>query len=403
MPAPRVTRLFAALALLALAACSGGLRAAPTLTPDPDLALTAAALFPTPVPTPAPTPTPVARGDASEEIAALLGAIESAVLMHDLEGYLAMVDLSDPVFALEHTRWAEDWVRRAGLNRFDLSVRNLTIEDDRATGDLHVAWTTILEREVSRGADFPVRFLRGEDGRWRYAGEFWLTSETGHFRVHAAPGLGGVARQVIDSLPAVYAHVTASLGHTPAGVSEIKLYDNPWDLIATTRLSITDPISGWNEPGESLKLVASDAPGEATLAHEFTHFVMFDMAGTTRGRWPWWLAEGVSEYVASHFWTVSQRNSRLEQVQDWRRTTGLAAWESISVFETTPRSLWPYVYPQGYAFVRYVSETYGDQARNAWLRAMATEMDLAAATESALGLSFGALSEGFLGWLDAQG
>lgn len=386
-----------------LAACGVEVGSAPTLTPNPGLPATAAALFPTRVPTVAPTATPVARGDDGEQIARLLGSLENAVITGDLATYRSLVDLeTDPIFGLEHGRWIDD-LARVRAHRFDLTVRNLTVSGDEATADLNLAWSTLGATTVSLGADFPARFRRGADGQWRYAGEAWAAPiETDHFRIRAMPGLEALAAALPDVLPGVYARVTEVLDYEPGAVSEIKLYDNPWALIATVRLSLTREIAGWNEPGEALKLaVESEPPGEALLAHEFTHFVMFDMAGTTRGAWPWWLSEGMAEYAASGYWTLTDRNRRIAQVKDLRDRAGLPDWDDLAVFETTPESLWPYAYSMGYAMVAYVTEAHGDAGRIAWVRGMAAG-DLETATQAALGLSFADLDAAFLAWLDGR-
>jgi hypothetical protein len=52
--------------------------------------------------------------------------------------------------------------------------------------------------------------------------------------------------------------------------------------------------------------------------------------------------------------------------------------------------------------VRYVSESYGDEERNAWLAAMATEMKIDDATPAFLGVSFDELDAGFRHWLTIQ-
>ncbi len=392
------------LALTLLAACGVEVGSAPTLTPDPGLPATAAALFPTRAPTAAPTATPVARGDDSEAIARLLGTLENAIVTGDLATYRSLVDLeTDPVFGLEHSRWIED-LERVRAHRFDLTVRNLTISGDEATADLNLAWSTLSALTVSLGADFPAVFRRGADGQWRYAGEAWATTiEAPHFRIRAMAGLEDLAAAIPDVLPGVYARVTEVLDDEPGATSEIKLYDNPWALIATVRLSLTREISGWNEPGEALKLaVEAEPPSESLLAHEFTHFVMFDMAGTTRGAWPWWLAEGMAEYASSSFWTLTDRNRLIAQVSAARRTGRLPAWDALAVFETTPESLWSYAYSMGYAMVQYVTDTYGDAGRIAWVRGMA-EGDLETATQAAFAVSFDALSDAFLAWLDSRG
>ncbi len=43
------------------------------------------------------------------------------------------------------------------------------------------------------------------------------------------------------------------------------------------------------------------AAPEAAVAHEFTHFLEFEMAGTARSRLPWWLSEGLAVYVANDY------------------------------------------------------------------------------------------------------
>ncbi len=401
---PRFFALSVCLAALLLTACGVSPGSLPTLTPDPALPATAAALFPTAVPTSAPTPTPLAAGGASEAIARLLRAMQSAVITRNPDAYLALVDLSDPVFALEHTRWVEDWNSALGaVLRYELALRNLTVSADgrEAAADLTVNWTS-LQGNVSRGADFPARFTLGEDGLWRYAGERWATMlETDHFLLRAMPGLERRMEQVAAFLPQVYARVTEALGYEPAGRLEIKLYNNPWSLSATTRLSLTEEIAGWNEPGEALKIVGAQADDEGLIAHEFAHYLTFDMAGTTRGGYPWWLSEGISRYAESLFRPEADRNAWLAAVRDRRRAQGLVAWEDMAVFERTPEALWPFAYLQGYAFIAYVTETRGAEVRNAWIRAMATG-DLESATQTALDVSFGDLDRGFRAWLDAS-
>ncbi len=88
---------------------------------------------------------------------------------------------------------------------------------------------------------------------------------------------------------------------------------------------------------------------------------------------------------------------RLEE----RRTNGLIDWNDLAEFESTPESLWRYAYTQGYAFMAYLTDTYGEAARNAWMRGM-VDGTLEAATEATFEMPFNELNAGFLAWLDAQ-
>ena len=167
-----------------------------------------------------------------------------------------------------------------------------------------------------------------------------------------------------------------------------------------TLLSLPD-IHGWNEPGEALKvrldpLVPSLTPA---IAHEFTHFAVFDRADTQRSRMPWWLDEGLATFVAVPYDAPGRGDERLATVREWADEGSLADWSLMSVFETTPQNLWQYVYSQGYALVRFVTETYGADQRNVWLAIMATESEIDPATVDALGLTFSELAADFEAWL----
>lgn len=397
----------ALLAVLVLAACGVDPESVPTFTPDPGLRVTAAVLFPTPQPTITPTPTVVARADAGGEIARLLGQLQMAVITRNGGSYLAHVDLSDPLFALEHRRWAESWQTvGVAVTRFEMSVRNLGVDDGTATGDLSLLWSVRLPGEVTRGADFPARFTRADDGSWLYAGEVLVPvdSAADGYRVLVQPGLEAVGATVAAMLPGVADHVHRSLGYAPSGaeVGAFKLYDNPWTLLATVSLRLGGEIDRWNAPGEAIKLLATVPIDETRLAYELTFQVLYALAGDDApGQIPWWAAEGAAQVVASQYWSFTDRNRALRQAQDWQATTGLAAWDEISDAAAIPASLTGYPPVQGYAMVRYITETYGQDARNDWLRAL-LDNPLEAATTAVFEIPFAELSEGFLAWLAAQ-
>lgn len=341
----------------------------------------------------------VAQVDADQEaLHTLVDAMTNAILSQDRDTYMTYVDFSDPIFLREHTYWINDWMDNDPLDRFVMALADITVTGDTATASLTITWA--YQADVSyREAEFPALFTRADDGAWRYAGGAWHTIETAHFLVHVFPGMEPVAEELILMLPDVYDHATTSLNHVPDAPMHIKLYDHVDDLGAMIALSLP-PIRGWNEPGESLKMLVKpgEKPSAATLAHELTHFLTFDMAGTTSGNYPWWVSEGIAEYVASHYWTQEYLADRMEIVQFLAETGQLAPWEHITDFESTPVELWRYVYPQGYVFVRYVTEVYGKDARNEWLWAMAGESLLEQATTAAFGVPFETLDAGFLSW-----
>jgi hypothetical protein len=327
--------------------------------------------------------------------------MQTAVRASDKDAYLALVDLSDPVFALEHTRWADDWAGPNPLAEYSLQLANVEIDGQTAAGELAVSWA-LKANNTPRTATFAALFSHSS-GRWLYAGEDWVSTQVEHFTVLVAPGLEATVPSIVADLPGIFDHVTTSLEYAPAASMEIKVYADAPALVANTLLSLPD-IHGWNEPGEALKLRPdSEIPSlSPAIAHEFTHFVVFDRAGTHRSLMPWWLDEGLATYVAGAYESPQRGKERLARVIEWQAADELAAWASMAVFEETARELWTFVYPQGYAMVRYVTEVYGSETRNEWLAAMATEMVIDDATPAILGVSFRKLDVNFRHWLARQ-
>jgi hypothetical protein len=327
--------------------------------------------------------------------------MQAAVLAGDRYGYLALVDPSDPVFALEHARWADDWAGPGPVDEYSLQLADVEISGEAATGQLSVRWSLEADNTL-RSASFAARFTHGS-GSWLYAGEDWVSTEVEHFKVLVAPGLEETVPSIVADLPGIFDHVTTSLDYVPAASMEIKVYADAGALVANTLLSLPD-IGGWNEPGEALKLrLDPENPSSSpAIAHEFTHFVVFDRAGTHRSLMPWWLDEGLATYVAEAYESPGRGEERLATVIEWQAGDELAPWASMALFEETARDLWQFVYLQGYAMVRYVTEEYGAEKRNAWLAAMATEKVIGEATPAILGVTFRKLDANFRRWLISQ-
>jgi hypothetical protein len=356
------------------------------------------------VPTPAPTTNltrPPGSLSPSAEIGFLVESMAANVRIGNRTDYLALVDLIDPGFAREHSRLADEWSGLHPVPDYTLRVEDLEIEGATATGSLTATWTNF--EGDARTATWLGSFGRGGSGSsgWRYAGEVWETTDVPHFEIRIAPGLDAELPRVTEDLPAVYDHVTDALDYVPGAPLVIKLYADGPALAANTLLSLPD-IRGWNEPGEALKLRVDPEDPYMTpvIAHEMTHFASFDRAGTKRTKMPWWLDEGLASYVARKFDTIqSDSDPALETVAAWLADGTLVEWDRMAVYETTPMELWRNVYPQGYAMVRFVTQRFGRDSRNAWLAKMATEMDIEAATPAVLGLSFDDLDSAFREWL----
>lgn len=351
-----------------------------------------------------------AQTDDIAEIEALVDNMEAAVLAGDGETYRSYVDFSDENFSYEHNNWIRDWAEadEDWLTKFSLKVSNLRLEDNNtAIGIMHLEWATIYEHNQGALASYAVQFVYDEEAEtWLYAGEYWITTATEHFLVHATPGLEDMAGWLIPLLPEIYDEATENYGHVPQRAMEIKIYNSAEALVGNTVMSL--PLfRGWNEPSESLKIIASD-PQALTMivAHEFTHFLTFDQANHMQPRIPWWLNEGIAQYIAEPFDERGDQfylDYRLLPVKEWTETDTLADWSQMSDFWNTDVAYWQYAYPQGYAFVRFVTEIYGPEIRNAWLASMAVDMDIEEATQFHFDMSFAELEARFRGWIVMMG
>jgi hypothetical protein len=316
---------------------------------------------------------------------ARLASMETAVLDGDAAAYLANIDAADPEFMHEQKNWAAD-LKPHTPEDFDLAITEAVVSGDSADAELTMSWTMPGGRP--RSVEYPVRFVRapGEAG-WLYCGERWETVEGDGVLALCAGGLGPAGQKVVEAFPAVRAHVQEGFELTVDRVQKVKLYASMAHLQASIYLSYTDGLGGWNEPGESIKIVASRDPGSFNLllAHEFGHVCTFEMGPDAAGM-PWWALEGVAELAAERFSGGRDRTDRY--IRGLAEAGELGTWSEMADFRNTPQRQYHLVYPQGHHMVGYISDRFGRAARNQWLREMAQGRSVDEASVAALGLSF---------------
>jgi len=217
-------------------------------------------------------------------------------------------------------------------------------------------------------------------------------------RVKYFPGFEDVAARIVQVLPDVRDHVDEGFGGRIDRVQEVKLYPNMKHLQESIYLSYTDGLSGWNEPGESIKLLVSPRSSasrlRSLLAHEYGHVATFEF-GPHANDMPWWVLEGVAELSSERF-AGGGRDADAMVIQ-WSRRDRLSAWDDLADFHTvqasTRRDLQAQVYKQGQHMLGYISERFGREGRNKWLRAMSQGKTIDEATRETLGMSFADLDE----------
>jgi hypothetical protein len=324
----------------------------------------------------------------------LVSKMQTAILAQDKSSYLELVDLSDPIFKVEHSRFIDDWMQNLVRQlELDLVLQAVTAFDARGL----ITWkyqNKDGERITSR---YNAKFVKLE-GKWRYAGEYWLHLKAEKIDVLFMPGLNSQAQAVLEALPEIIKHVATNLEFQSQNSTTIKIYDSQESITQNVGLSWT-VFGGWNEPDEAIKVSSYQGNGipSSLLAHEMTHNYAFEHFGSHR--FPWWLDEGLAEYVASRYWSESKLSKRLNTVSNWATYNMLEPWENISDLNATPTQLWDFVYVQGFAFVHYLSTIYGEGTRNRWLSEISSGKSLTQAAQIAFGKSFEQVNQDFRTWL----
>ncbi|AFZ69082.1 peptidase MA family metallohydrolase [Deinococcus peraridilitoris] len=339
-------------------------------------------------------PLALAQVNERASVEQVVREMEATISRGDGPAYLRLVDLREPVFAAEHRNFVRDWQSKPPKS-LTITASNIAVEDAVAYADLRWAWR---REETARSATFAAEF-RKVNGAWRYAGERWNEVQVGGARVLWQDQQEATARAMASELGALQSQVARELGFPAAPQPVLKLYSSSEALSASVQLSL-QPVAGWNEPGEAVKLARPGWPGSrSTLLHELTHHAVFERYGAGQARLPWWLHEGIAQYVASTGWPATQRETYLQRSANWQKRGELPEFSRLAVFESTPDALWGYVYAQGYAFVRFAVELHGMGALTDFMERVARGADLGEASTASFGKSFEAMDEAFRLWL----
>jgi hypothetical protein len=335
---------------------------------------------------------------------ALAQALQAAARAGDAPAYRALLAPSG-TFAVEGSNFAADLARRP---QPDVTYRLTDVREAgaQASARLNLSWSRV-SGELSR-ATLPVQ-LRRVDNVWRYAGEAFDTVPVAGATLLALQGggLAGRAAPLAALLPRAAAQVETTLGlKVPANVT-VKVYPDAAALSASVALSM-QPVSGWTEPGEAIKLVLPDlkqAGAEAqalrTLSHEFAHAAVVTALGEGQIRVPWWLHEGLAERVAQTFWTPATRR----RVQEDAARFAAGNWvplADLADFNKVAEGNWAHTYRQGFGVVEFLAATRSPDAPLRLARAFAATGQADAAARAVGFASFGALETGARSWLSTE-
>ncbi|MEZ6241967.1 MAG: hypothetical protein R3B57_02895 [Phycisphaerales bacterium] len=357
-----------------------------------------------------------ARGDddaaALAGIQTLLIEMSEAVTAGDIGDYLSHIAPEDVTYLTEQRNWAAD-LRDHPVHDFVIRLvdpSKLTVsEHGWAVGEVEMRWR-LGEFEPRHSVKFPARFVPAGaiDGAWFFGGESWrVVYDDRHgapCRALAPDGLESVALQIVEVLPSVRERVDEMFGIDNQREVQVKVYESVEHLQASIYLSYEEPLGGWNEPGEAIKLLAGPSLGAMNLrhllAHEYGHAATFTL-GERVDDAPWWTLEGVAE-LASDRAGGQSGGARARMVRDWKARGVLKDWDQLDDFRGEANMYAQWVYVQGWSMLRYITDRFGDGARNDWMTLLVSGEPLEGATRQALGTSFADLDRAWRGSIDAN-
>ncbi|WP_027460025.1 hypothetical protein [Deinococcus murrayi] len=339
----------------------------------------------------------------------LAGALQAAARAGDAAAYRSLL-APGGTFTAEGAGFAADLARRPPRD-VTYTFRDVREEGAGATATLDLVWTRV-PGEVRR-VSLPVRLVRA-GGVWRYAGEALtpVLTETGTLLALSVPGLAQDAAFLAPLLPRAAREVERVLGLPVPPGAVVKVYPDAERLSATVYPSL-QPVSGWNEPGEAIKLVLPGGPpaqAEATalrvLAHEFAHLAVGAAAGQAGGaagdgRIPWWLHEGLANFAARAFFSESSWRAGQDRANAYARA-GWVPLAELADFPAVPEAWWDHAYRQGLGVVEFLAGQAGVGAPWQLAQAFARTGDRDRAAREVGFASFAALEREARAWLAAR-
>jgi hypothetical protein len=335
----------------------------------------------------------------AQRVRSVIESMQSAIDRLDSGAYMAQINPSDPVLATEHRAWfAELSVAPVDDLRIQIDPEmEIILEDDGSiVAPLIYTWKVPSE-DSPRRYHMPARFepIGAAHGQWHFIGRAWdiAMTDTPGVRIYCDDEHRDIAELAIQRVPEIRNTIAIDMGIDPTkgDLHEVvvKVFPKMSELQASIYPSYTARISGWNEPGESIKILGRDEMGldrlDPLLAHEIGHAVSFEF-GPEINLAPWWTLEGIAEVAAGLFrdsW--DRKNTRIAKLA---QSDNLREWDLLADFKGEAVNHGMHVYLQGWSMVDYIDRTFGKDKRNAWFTRLGHGDTLDQASRSALEIAF---------------
>ena len=259
-------------------------------------------------------------GDEQDELAAqrvrkVLMAINDAIDREDVGAYMLQVDVSEPTFLIEQRAWITDAIDH-GYENLGYSFLGGMGASQRSKSEIW-AMVGIRWSEEFDGKPWDrvylARFVSANAGTdvWTFAGPAWshdLVDGRSDIRVLAGEHQLELVERVLNLAPEIVRRTERVMEQELDQQLVVKIYNKMNELQASISPAYKNPLTGWNEPGESIKILSMDSISDSRLssllAHEIGHAVSFEY-GPEINNAPWWSLEGIAELVADEYRSAS--------------------------------------------------------------------------------------------------
>lgn len=302
--------------------------------------------------------------EAPAGVILLLRQIETAVIINDQGGYLALLDHDDPEFIVEQTNWFKDRARLQ-LSRFRMELMEYTqTSPNQGIAQIKTTWARAGQKEEV----FYTNSVVTHNGSGWKLGDFALESREFPRFVLKYPE--NLEKQVDSFSQAAAGAIDRIEQRFPPVKKErkivIKAYPAVVPFIRSIKLTLPAWVGGWYEPGESIKLspgmfAANPQQIDQVIGHEYTHYLVSILS---KERATYWLQEGLATYFEDP--NPAYQQNVIKKAKN--------LWDLPTLHETDLESLnlndVEQYYAESYFLVRYIAENWGESRLFELLRAL---------------------------------
>ncbi len=314
----------------------------------------------------------------------LLDTRSKAVRDSDLNAFLATVDRRTPNLIREETDWFAD-LSKYPIESFSLSAKPVAILDD---GSAHASVTLsyqlegVSERWGGGSSTFRVLF-KPSGNSYRWAGVPLENLSGNRVRVRYPAGQEEFAAELLVNAQDVYAQVADDMNLSSTWQT-INLYTDENAYRTSIFLSYPnyDWTPGWSAQGHSLKLfLEPNATPESYRSLLATHFARQLLLQS--GVQDEWLLTGGSNYLARGVDGGASQMAAAANLYSLRKAIESESLIDFAAFPENYRMTeaeYKVAIPQAWNSIRYLAETYGQDALWSVLRTEDVDAALRAAT-----------------------